>query len=382
MKKHSDPSVPLTKQRWLLLAPPLLMMVVGTLASAATPRSSDNEYAVLATIPGQPADGIWDYATFDGTAQRLYLAQNGVTVLDARTGQVSSMLSQEPTPGSIAPIHAVVPLGTGDVAAFSDSSKNAVVFFHATTGKTIAMVITSSHRRPSGWHDPDALVYDLATGYLIAVNGDSGTLSLIDVADYRMAGEISIGGKLESAVADGKGLLYVNEEDKGRIGVVDIAHRKLVREFTLRNCSEPSGIAYDAPDRLIISVCSNGLAKFVSTQDGKEAASIKVGLGADCIAYDSERRIVLSPGGQDGTLSIIAVDGLSNIKLKQTIRTQIGSRLGALDPASGNFYIPAAKFGPPARPLKLPGLHPMPGINQGTFEFLVVGPRSPPRDSQ
>lgn len=71
------------------------------------------------------------------------------------------------------------------------------------------------------------------------------------------------------------------------------------------------------------------------------------------------------------------VSGPSNIKLKQTIRTQTGSRLGALDPDSGYFYIPAAKFGPPARPLKLPGLQPMPGINHGTFEFLVVGPVPP-----
>ena len=50
-------------------------------------------------------------------------------------------------------------------------------------------------------------------------------------------------------------------------------------------------------------------------------------------------------------------------KLLQTIKTRIGSRLGALDPGSGNFYIPAATFGPPAPALKLPGLEPMPGLN-------------------
>jgi DNA-binding beta-propeller fold protein YncE len=239
------------------------------------------------------------------------------------------------------------------------------------------MAFTTSHRRPGGWHDPDALVYDPATGYLIAVNGDSGTLSLINVADYRIAGEISIGGKLESAAVDGQGLLYVNEEDKDRIAVVDIAHRKLVGEFTLKDCSEPTGIAYDAPDRLIISVCSNGLAKFVSTQNGSEASSVKVGTGADCIVYDGKRHVVFSPGGEEGSLSIISVEGSSRIKLKQTIKTRIGSRLGALDPESGKFYIPAATFGPPATPLKLPGLEPMPGLNRGTFEFLVVGLPSP-----
>ncbi len=143
----------------------------------------------------------------------------------------------------------------------------------------------------------------------------------------------------------------------------------------MKDCTEPTGIAYDESDKLIISVCSNGLAAFVSVQDGTAVASIKVGAGADCIVYDHVRHVVFSPSGLEGTLSIITVDSPSSIKLKQTIKTRVGSRLGALDPNSGNFYLPAGTFGPPAPPLKLPGLEPMPGLNPGTFEFIVVGPR-------
>ena len=38
------------------------------------------------------------------------------------------------------------------------------------------------------------------------------------------------------------GLLYVNEEDKNQIAVVDIAGRKVINEFTLKDCSEPTGL--------------------------------------------------------------------------------------------------------------------------------------------
>jgi hypothetical protein len=113
MKNYQGSPVPLTKRPWLCLAP-ISLWVVGVFAFAAAPPMPD--YAILATIPGGPADGIWDYAAFDSAAHRLYLAQNGVTVLDAPTGHVSSILSQEPKPGSVVPIHAVVPLGTGDPA--------------------------------------------------------------------------------------------------------------------------------------------------------------------------------------------------------------------------------------------------------------------------
>jgi hypothetical protein len=46
----------------------------------------------------------------------------------------------------------------------------------------------------------------------------------------------------------------------------------------------------------------------------------------------------------------------------------VGTRLGAVDVASGRVYLPSAKFGPPKPPI------PCPTVLPGTFEFLVVAP--------
>jgi hypothetical protein len=77
-------------------------------------------YVILTTIPTK-TDGIWDYATFDQKLGRLYLAQDGITVLDVRTGRVSSILAQEARRRSVASVHAVVPIGSGDTVAYSES---------------------------------------------------------------------------------------------------------------------------------------------------------------------------------------------------------------------------------------------------------------------
>ena len=47
----------------------------------------------------------------------------------------------------------------------------------------------------------------------------------------------------------------------------------------MKDCEESTGLAYDSRDRLVISVCSNGLAKLIAA-DGKKVASVSVGSGA------------------------------------------------------------------------------------------------------
>jgi len=69
---------------------------------------------------------------------------------------------------------------------------------------------------------------------------------------------------------------------------------------------------------------------------------------------------------------IIVPDGpLSALPFEALIEPKSGARLIESHDVS---YLPAAQFGPPAPPLKLPGLPELPGINPGSFEFLVIGP--------
>lgn len=355
----------------------VLSLCCSTAADGRDPEKHNGLYQIAASVPGGAADGVWDYATVDSAARRLYLAQDGVTVLDLDTGKVTPhFVTGKPFQGLV-PTHHVLPVNGGKALAVSVVATNSVDFLDSRTGRILAVVSVGPPPKQN-WHNPDGLVYEPKSKLLIAVNGDSSSLSLIDTTAFAKNGDIPLQrGKLEAAAADGSGRVYVNEEEIHSIALVDVMNRKVIREIAMNACEEPTGLAYDSKDGLVMSVCSNGLVEFITSDSGKEVAGVKVGPGADGIVYDPERHVLFSFGGHDGTLSIIAVRDRKNIALVQTLKTKPGARLGALDPKTGRVYIPSASFGPPAAPITLPGYHSIPGLNPQTFEFLVVSPTVP-----
>jgi DNA-binding beta-propeller fold protein YncE len=344
--------------------------IVGALGVAVTAASS---VAITAT-PATPAYSIvdrisgtgggWDYAVIDDSAERLYLAQQGVTAVDLRTNKLTTAL----VPGKIT--HGVAPLGEGKIAV-DDSTSKTVTVFDGTTGKVVATIPTAEYNPVNGMHALDAMVLEPNTGLLVAINGESGLLLLIDTRQAKVTGTVSIGGKPEYAAADGKGRLYinVNRGKTNEVVGVDVAARKVVAHIPLKGCEEPTGLAFDQGDDLLISVCGNGVAKFLHRDSGREAASLTVAKGADAVMFDPQRRRAFVPGADSGTLSVIAVRSADDIAVVQTLATQRGTRLGAVDSGSGKVYLPAAKFGPPVPP------NPYPSVVRGTFEILVVAPQ-------
>jgi hypothetical protein len=349
---------------------------ITLLSGIAAPAAGVAEYAIAGKIPGPTSVAAWDYATVDPGTRRLYLAtvavpaqDSGLTVLDLDSQQVTPTLIAAQMP------HGFVALGDG-TAALADAATNTVQLFDERTGKHLATVATGKPPEPQGWHNPDALLLEPRTGLLIAANKDSRSLALIDIKQHSVVGSIALGGELEFLVADGQGTVYVNIESKNAVGVVDIPGRKVVKRIPLPGCEEPSGAAYDAADQLVISVCGNGVAKFVDPIKGRAVASIPVSKGADAVMYDPNRKVVFIAGGDDATLSILHVADRGHVALVQTLKTQPGTRLGAVDPVSGKLYLPTAKPDLAAPPLHLPGLPPIPPAAKGSFEFWVVAPRS------
>jgi len=338
-------------------------LLIGATAPSSAPSaiSVSPGYAIVRHIKAPGAD-VWDYAAVDPETRRLYLAQSGVLALDLDTGQ-SVRLAQAPM------IHGVVPIGRGRLA-IADSTAHEVVVLTSATGRELARIPTGKSPNKTGWHNPDALVLEPTSGLLAAVNGDSGAVLLIDLERAAVVSTIRVGGKLEFAVADGKGRLFVNIESENALAVLDVARRKTVKRFPLKGCEAPSGLAYDSQDNLLLPVCDNGVVPVIDAERGHQVANVKVGKGADAIVYDAARRVAFVPAGDDGTLTVIAVRGASDIAVVQTLPTKRGVRLGALDSKTGALYLPSAEFD--GAPVRLPGLRPFPGVTPGTFEFLVV----------
>jgi DNA-binding beta-propeller fold protein YncE len=339
-----------------------LLIVAALWAMGASASSTDGEYGVVEKISG--GGGAWDYAVIDEQTSRLYLAQQGVTVLDLKTGTLTNGLLK----GQMT--HGLAPLGDGSVAV-DDAVTKTITIFDGATGTILATIPTAQENPGTGMHALDALVLEPRTGLLIAVNGESGLLILVDPKRASVVGTVVIGGRPEYVAVGSAGKVYVNAEkdEAAEIVVVDVALRKVVAHLPLRGCEGPTGIAYDHGRDLLMSVCENGVVKFIRAGSAQGVATLAVGKGADAILFDPHRQRAFVPSAEAGTLSVIAIRSPTDISVVQTVSTQRGTRLGAVDSATGKIYLPAAKFGPPKAP------SPYPSVISGTFEIWVVAPR-------
>jgi DNA-binding beta-propeller fold protein YncE len=337
------------------------LAAASALTAFACLAAEPGGYSIARRIPA--AGGAWDYTVIDGQGGRLYLAQAGVTAIDLKTDAV--------TPGLVTAhiSHGVAALGGGAVAV-DDSQTKVITVFEGLTGKVLATIPTAEDNPVSGMHALDALVLEPQTGLLVAVNGESGLLLLVDLKKSRVVGTISVGGHPEFAVADGTGKLWINVNHGGtsEVTAVDIASRTVVKHVRLSGCKGATGLAYDEIAKLFMSVCDNGFLKVFDGRQARVVASVAVGEGADAVMFDSKRRRAFVASGDAGTLSVIAVRSANDVALVQTVATQRGTRLGAVDIDSGRVYLPAAKFGPPKPP------SPYPSVVPGSFEFIVVAP--------
>ena len=337
--------------KWLLFIPTL--SVAPTLM-AADPASSSITYEIKGRIAA--SDALWDYVSVDAMTRRLYVGRiGGVMAVDLGSQSVAPVLVASPL------VHAVLPLGDTGLVASTNGAGNTVSIFDGKTGHVVATI-------PAG-REPDALVLEPKSGLLVAANAESGDLTLIDVKRLAAVGNIAVGGKPEFLAVDGEGLVYNNIENRSEVAVIDITSRKILHKIKLSGCREPTGLAFDVPDFLLISVCQNGVVKFINARTYKDVATFTVGKGPDAAIFDTARRVAFVPSGGDGTLTVFAVRSARDITVQQTLHTRLGTRTGAVDPATGTVYLPSAQLAPPAKPDAWPSVVP------GTFAVLVVAPK-------
>ena len=317
--------------------------------ASAAPRSHAPPMMVVQRIPGP--DGFWDYASFDPVKRRVYVAHGDtIMAIDADTGKVN------PHFADAARSHEVLPLAGGAELLTTNSGDNTARIYDTATGALKATIPTAK--------DPDAAAYDPATKRVFVMDGDSGEITIIDPAAGKATGSITVGGALEFAVADGKGRLYLNVEDKNEIVVVDSRAAKVLAHYPMPGCEGPTGLALTR-EGLLISACANGVAEVLDAASGKKIAALKIGPRPDAAIYDPARSRVYIPSGGDGTLAVLRLSG-RKVTAAAVVHTQTGARTGTLDPRTGRIYLPAAKFTPPLAPGQRPAFVP------GSFEVLVV----------
>jgi len=192
----------------------------------------------------------------------------------------------------------------------------------------------------------------------------------IDAASGTVAGTLPLGGRPEFAVADGKGNVYANLEDKSTVVAIDSQKLTVESRWPLAPGEEPSGMAMDRDHRRLFSGCHNRMMVVMYADSGKVVATPPIGQGVDANAFDPGTGLAFSSNG-DGTLTVVRQESPDKYSVVDSVQTQRGARTMALDLKTHNVYLVTAEFGPPPAPTA-DQPRPRPSMVPGSFVVLVV----------
>ena len=330
-----------------------LSLVLGSTAMAA-PGSG---YTVTKKFE-IGGEGGWDYFIYDTAGKRLFISRGAhVIVVDAASGKVTGDIPD--TPG----VHGIAlapDLGRGFT---SNGRDNSVSIFDLKTLKVSGKVKTGEN--------PDAILYDPASKRLFTFNGRSKDSTVIDAANGTVLATIPLGGKPEFAVADGKGMVYVNNEDTAEIMAIDAAKATVTARWKMTGCEGPSGLAMDTKHRRLFAGCDNKVMAIVNADTGKTVATPAIGEGVDACAFDPSTGMAFSSNGGDGNLTVIHEDSPDKYTVVENVPTQKGARTMTLDPTTHTAYVVTASFGPKPEPTK-DNPRGRPPMLPNSFVLLVV----------
>jgi DNA-binding beta-propeller fold protein YncE len=279
-------------------------------------------------------EGGWDYVNFDASSNRLYIARaTRVMVVDTESGK---LVGELPGTNGVHGVALVSKLGRG---VTSNGKDNSATIFDLKTLKPIATVKTGGK--------PDAILFDKASGHVLTFNGGSNNATVIDVEKAEAVATIALPGRPETGVSDGKGKVFINLEDIAHIAVIDVNANKVVSDWKLEGCEEPTGIAMDRKNRILFSGCHNKVMPIMNADSGKQLATLPIGQGVDAVAFDPETQFAFSSNGE-GTVTVVHEDSPEKFSVVENVKTMPGAKTMALDPKSHKIYLVTAKFDQPA----------------------------------
>jgi hypothetical protein len=320
------------------------------LSASAAPGTSS--YKVIKTVPIS-GEGGWDYVYVDSDARRVYVSHaTQVVVLDADSYEVVGNI---PDTQGVHGIAIASELGRGFT---SNGRSNDVTIFDLKTLKTIGTVKTDAN--------PDAIVYDSVSKRVFTFNGRGKNTTAINAADGTVAGTLALGGKPEFAVIDGKGSIFVNNEDTSELIQIDSQKITETHRWPLAPCKSPSGLAMDRKNRRLFAVCDEKVMAVVNADTGKVVATPTIGEGVDASAFEPATQLAFASNGE-GTLTVVHEDSPDKYTVVESVPTKKSARTMGLDLKTHNIFLPAADFDPPAPGERRGKMKP------GSFVLLVVG---------
>jgi YVTN family beta-propeller protein len=295
-------------------------------------------------------DGGTDYIAAESATGRVYVSRaTHMMVVEGPTGKVLGDIPD--TPG----VHGAG-IATKSGHGFTTNGGNSTVTMFDL--KTLAVI----KQIPVMQGGLDGIMYDEPDDKIILTNHSRpiGTLTAIDPKTGDIVGTAELeDNSPEGAAADGNGHVFVNNESKNTIQVIDTKTWKATASWPLDPCKGPTGIAYDKASNRIFSGCSN-TSVVVDASNGKIVATVKNGTRVDALGWDPSKKLIFIPNGGEGNVTVVHQDSPDKYTVVDTVATFAGAKTIAVDPKTHNAYLFQPERGPaPAPPAGAPA--PAPG---------------------
>ncbi|HEX7486329.1 MAG TPA: hypothetical protein VF332_09265 [Vicinamibacterales bacterium] len=305
-----------------------------SVASLVTPRVGDAQTFKVEKFDIK-GDGGTDYVAVEAATGRVFVSRaTHVMVIEGATGKVLGDILN--TPG----VHGAgfaTKVGHGFT---TNSGDQTVTMFDL---KTLAVL-----RQIKVGPGLDGIMYDEADDKIILTNHSRpiGTLTAIDPKTGDIVATVELEDTApEGAAADGKGHIFVNNEGKNTIQVIDVKTWKATASWPLAPCEGPTGIAYDKASDRIFSGCSK-TSVVVDATTGKVVASITNGTRVDALGWDASKKLIYIPNGGEGNVTVVHQDSPDKYTVVATVATVPGAKTITVDPVTHNAYLFQPERGP------------------------------------
>jgi len=335
-----------------------ILLGAFALATAAT-----GGYHLLNKYAFGPAEGstreYFDYITVDSSARRVYVSHGTeIKVIDADNGTLIGNIT------GLKQDHGVALASEFGRGFITDGAQGKVIIFELKTLKVIGEAKADN--------DADSVVYDPASKRVFAMNGDPHNSTVIDAKSGTVVGTIELGGAPEFAVADGRGSVYVNMEDKDEVVAIDSGTLKIKSRWPVAPAGRPTALAMDIKHRRLFSAGRNPQILVVMDADsGRVIQSFPISAGVDAAAYEPETGLLFA-STREGMIHIFREESPDKFSEVETVKTEFGAKTMGLDTKTHNLFLDTADFGPPAAPTA-DRPRPQRTAVPGTFRVLVYG---------
>ena len=280
-------------------------------------------------------EGSHDYITAESGTSRLFISRaTHVMVVDGTSGKVIGDIPNTPQ------VHGIALIAKTNHGFTTNRGDSSVTMFDL---KTLAFV-KKVNIKVGGL---DGIMFDDATNRVILTNHSKpGTAVALDPESGVILGTAELEDNApEGAASDGKGRLFVNNETKGTLQIVDAKSMKVESSWPLTGCEGPTGIAMDRNTQRIFSGCSKN-SVVVNATNGKIVANLKVGDGVDALGYDQAQKLIYIPAGKDGNVTVVHQESADKYTVVATVPTGVGTKTIAVDPVKHVAYAVAVEYGP------------------------------------